>query len=136
MAQETVIHRVDAELAVGVELAPIPSDLALDGIDEFLIAFVEFGTRSWPDDFHDVLATADGRSVLLDAAGTGWLVRLTPESVEVRVSDLDGASATVAGKPAELLLWSWNRVEDSAVTITGDPKLVADLRQVFTTGAQ
>ena len=64
------------------------------------------------------------------------MVRPTPESVEVRVSDLDGASATVAGKPAELLLWSWNRVDDGAVTITGDPTLVAELRQVFTIGAQ
>jgi uncharacterized protein (TIGR03083 family) len=136
MAQETVIHRVDAELAAGAEPVPIPDDLALDGVDEFLIAFVEFGTRSWPEDFHDLLATADGRSVLLDAAGTGWLVRPTPDFVEVRVSDLDGASATVSGKPTELLLWSWNRVDDSAVTITGDPRLVADLRQVFTAGAQ
>ena len=136
MAQETVIHRVDAELAADAEPAPIPDDLALDGIDEFLIVFVEFATRSWPEDFRDVLATTDGRSVLLDATGTGWMVRLTPESVEVRVSDLEGASATVAGKPAKLLLWSWNRVDDGAVTITGDPTLVAELRQVFTIGAQ
>jgi uncharacterized protein (TIGR03083 family) len=136
MAQETVIHRVDAELAAGADLASIPDDLALDGIDEFLIAFVEFGTRTWPEDFHDVLATADGRSVLLDAAGTGWLVRPTPDSVEVRMSDLEGASATVAGKPADLLLWSWNRVDDSAVAITGDATLIADLRRVFTAGAQ
>lgn len=136
MAQETVIHRVDAELAAGAELVPIPDDLALDGIDEFLIAFVEFGSRTWPEDFSEVLATADGRSVLLDAASAAWLVRLTPEAVEVRVSDVDGASATVAAKPADLLLWSWNRVDDSAVMVSGDPALVAKLRPVFTTSAQ
>ena len=46
MAQETVIHRVDAELGAGVaSIAPIPADLAHDGIDEFLVAFVEYGTR-------------------------------------------------------------------------------------------
>jgi hypothetical protein len=40
MAQETVIHRVDAELAAGAPVAVIPGDLAADGIDELLAAFV------------------------------------------------------------------------------------------------
>jgi uncharacterized protein (TIGR03083 family) len=136
MAQETVIHRVDAELAAGVDLAPIPKDLALDGIDEFLVAFVEFGSRSWPEDYADVLPTADGRSVRLDAAGSSWLVRPTPEGVEVRVSDVDGASATVAGEPTDLLLWTWNRADNGAVTASGDLDLVADLRRIFVGAAQ
>src|SRR5579862_4041971 len=33
MAQETVIHRVDAELGASASVAPIPDDLAIDGID-------------------------------------------------------------------------------------------------------
>jgi hypothetical protein len=41
MAQETVVHRVDAELAAEVAPGAIPDDIALDGIDEFLIAFIE-----------------------------------------------------------------------------------------------
>lgn len=136
MAQETVIHRVDAELAAGADLAPIPTDLALDGIDEFLIAFVEFGSRSWPEDYADVLPTSDGRSVRLDADGSSWLVRPTPDGVEVRVSDLDGASAVVVGDPTDLLLWSWNRAGDASITISGDTDLVADLRRIFTSSAQ
>jgi hypothetical protein len=36
MAQETVIHRADAELAAGAPVAVIPGDLAADGIDELL----------------------------------------------------------------------------------------------------
>jgi uncharacterized protein (TIGR03083 family) len=136
MAQETVIHRLDSELAAGAEHAPIPDDLALDGIDEFLIAFVEFGSRTWPDEYGEVLATADGRSVRLETTGAGWLVRPTPEGVEVRVSDLDGAEAVVTGKPAELLRWVWNRTDDSALSISGDAGLVADLRRVFAAGAQ
>ncbi|TML25945.1 MAG: maleylpyruvate isomerase family protein, partial [Actinobacteria bacterium] len=39
MAQETVIHRVDAEQALGEPLAEIPDDLALDGVDEVLERF-------------------------------------------------------------------------------------------------
>jgi uncharacterized protein (TIGR03083 family) len=34
MAHETVIHRIDAELGTGQPVAPVPAELALDGIDE------------------------------------------------------------------------------------------------------
>lgn len=40
MAQETVIHRIDAELATGQPVAPVPAGLAVDGIDETLKVFV------------------------------------------------------------------------------------------------
>jgi uncharacterized protein (TIGR03083 family) len=136
MAQETLIHRVDAELAVGSEVGEIPDDLALDGIDEFLVAFVEYGSKTWPDEYGDVLATADGRSVRLETAGAAWLGRPTPEAVEVRASDLDGASAVVSGKPPALLLWAWNRPGGEAVTVSGDAQLVTELRRVFAAGAQ
>ena len=33
MAQETVIHRIDAELAAGLPVTPVPHDLAVDGVD-------------------------------------------------------------------------------------------------------
>src|SRR5262249_10508386 len=54
MAQETVVHRVDGELAAGERPAPIPDDLAADGIDEVLVVFVEYGTTNWPDEFADL----------------------------------------------------------------------------------
>jgi uncharacterized protein (TIGR03083 family) len=34
MAEETVIHRIDAELGTAQPVEPIPDDLAIDGIDE------------------------------------------------------------------------------------------------------
>ena len=136
MAQETTIHRLDAEIAAGVETTEIPDDLALDGIDEFLVAFVEYGSKTWPDEYGDVLATTDGRSVRLETAGAAWLVRPTPEAVEVRASDLDGASAVVSGKPPALLLWVWNRPGGEATTTGGDAELVTELRRVFAAGAQ
>jgi uncharacterized protein (TIGR03083 family) len=136
MAQETLIHRVDAELAVGSEVGEIPDDLALDGIDEFLVAFVEYGSKTWPDEYGSVLASTDGRSVRLEAPGGAWLVRPTPEAVEVRVSDLDGAAAVISGKPPALLLWVWNRPGGETVTESGDAELVAGVRAVFAAGAQ
>jgi hypothetical protein len=135
MAQETVIHRVDAELGAGVASAPIPADLASDGIDEFLVAFVENGSRTWPEDFSEVLSNADGRAVRLQTPDASWLVRPTPELVEVRASDVDTGAATVRGEAAEMLLWLWNRADDDVVTIDGDADLVVYLRTVLAASA-
>src|SRR5579872_477399 len=42
MAQETVIHRIDAELATGNAVHGVPPDLAVDGVDELLKIFVAY----------------------------------------------------------------------------------------------
>jgi uncharacterized protein (TIGR03083 family) len=136
MAQETAIHRVDAELAAGVSIAPIPDDLANDGIDEFLVAFVEYGAKKWPEEYTEILAPADGRGVRLETPGSAWLVRPTPESIDVRVSDVDSAEAVVRAAPSDLLLWMWSRGDGQGVTVHGDPALVTYLRTVLTAGAQ
>src|SRR5262249_28427268 len=67
MAQETVIHRLDAELALHTDPAPIPDDLALDGIDEVLHLFVAYGSQAWQEDFATALSSARGRTVLVQA---------------------------------------------------------------------
>ena len=136
MAQETVIHRVDAELGAGAEQASIPSDLAHDGIDEFLIAFVAYGAAAYPEEYASLLADSDGRAVRLSTPDTAWLVRPTVAGIEVAVGDADTAAATVHGDPADLLLWVWGRAGNDRATITGDPALVAYLRRVFADGAQ
>jgi uncharacterized protein (TIGR03083 family) len=135
MAQETVIHRVDAEFGAGVATAPIPADLAHDGIDEFLVAFVEYGTQTWADEFTELLGPADGRSVRVETPDAAWLITLTPEAVHVRTSDVDGADTVVRGEPADLLLWLWNRADDDVVTASGDPDLPAYLRKVLAASA-
>lgn len=136
MAQETVIHRVDAELGAGVEIAPIADDLAIDGIDELLVAFVEFGTHAWLDELGDLLGAADGRAVRIEAGDAAWFVRPTPEGVEVRTSDVDTCEAVVSGRPHDVLLWLWNRAGDDVVTITGDVELVGYLRKVLVASTQ
>lgn len=132
MAQETVIHRVDAELALGEPLAAIPDDLALDGVDEVLVRFLSYGSRVWTEDFGDGLADCDGRSVLVRAGGEGWLVRPTTAGVEVTPGGGGGqADATVSGGPVDVLLWLWRRVDDDAVEIGGDHAPVAKVRQLL-----
>jgi uncharacterized protein (TIGR03083 family) len=135
MAQETVIHRVDAELGAGVAIAGIPADLAIDGIDEFLVAFIAYGSEEWADDFAEVLTGADGRSVRLHTDGAQWSVTMTKAGIQVSSSDVDDPGAVVSGAPVDLLLWMWNRADGDKVSVTGDEKLVGYLREVLTAGA-
>ena len=73
MALETVIHRIDAELAAGLPVTPVPDDLAADGVDEVLKRMLAYGSVTWPEDFAEMegehLASADGRDEITVAAG-------------------------------------------------------------------
>ena len=97
MAQQTVIHRVDAELADGEPLAAIPADLAADGIDELLIAFVQYGTTNWPEEFAELVTPAGNRTVSVVTPQRSWLLRLTTTGVQVEESGADSPNATVKG---------------------------------------
>ncbi|WP_051799775.1 maleylpyruvate isomerase family mycothiol-dependent enzyme [Catenuloplanes japonicus] len=132
MAHETVIHRVDGELAAGLPRAPIPADLAVDGVDEVLVRFLEHGSRHWPDDFGDALTPLDGRAVrVTTTAGGSWLVLLTPDGVTVTTDDAGEAAATVTGDPETVLLWLWRRGGPDGLTFGGDTALVDVLHELM-----
>jgi uncharacterized protein (TIGR03083 family) len=126
MAQETVIHRVDAELAAGVPLSPIPDDIAIDGIDELLTLFLANGSVRWRDYLGDLFKAPDERPVVVYTAnGQAWKVIAKPGQLFTENSTPDAyGDLTVAGPPVPLLLWLWNRAPDSAVTLSGDPDLL------------
>ncbi|MQA26587.1 MAG: maleylpyruvate isomerase family mycothiol-dependent enzyme [Micromonosporaceae bacterium] len=127
MAQETVIHRVDAELAAG-EVTAAPDDLAVDGIDEVLSIFLGWdsfdtleraGPGEWPG-----LESADGQVVRIAAGGDAWSVRPTPAGLEVSSGGTDEAAAVVTGEPVDVLLWLWRRGDDHRLSVAGDRNLV------------
>jgi uncharacterized protein (TIGR03083 family) len=133
MAQETVIHRVDAELALKEPINVVPDDLALDGVDEVLERFLAFGSRAWREDFEEHLAECDGRAVVIATRDPGWLVRLTPDGVDLMAAagGEREAAAEIAGAPQSVLLWLWRRAGDEAVQIGGDRALVVKLRELL-----
>lgn len=131
MAQETVIHRVDAELAAGCEHAPIPDDLAVDGVDEVLVRFLGYGSTAWPEEVGGALRDADPRPVRVATGGMNWLVSAAPAGVEVTPGGDGPARATVTGEPAALLLWLWRRRGDDAVRRDGDGALVDQLHDLL-----
>ncbi|GAA3294411.1 maleylpyruvate isomerase family mycothiol-dependent enzyme [Dactylosporangium vinaceum] len=151
MAQETVIHRIDAELAHKIDSAPIPDDLAADGVAEVLELFVGYGSTAWPDDFNQVLADAKGHTIrvdLLSPDATSWLIRADTDRVHVTRSTPDPAptdpapAATVAGDPAPLLRWLWARESNSTtdvhspIEVKGDEEALTELRTLLRAGTQ
>ena len=136
MAQETVIHRIDAELGAGQPVAPIPDDLAVDGCDELLKVFLAYSVAEWGGYFTDLLAASPGRSYTVSTEGAAWRVRSGPGLLTVE--DGDGpADMTVSGPPSAVLRWLWNREgADSGVTVDGPAEAVDELRRCIVTATQ
>ncbi len=120
MAHETVIHRIDAELAIGA-VTPIDEALALDGVDEVL-DFLPL-TGSWPEvpnlDFgivSIVASTKNGSKV--------WDLNFTNEAATVSaVAESNGAARLVISGDAEAMdLYLWGRIDssDPRISITGE----------------
>jgi uncharacterized protein (TIGR03083 family) len=136
MAQETVVHRMDAQLAAGVAVIPAPADLAIDGIDEVLNRFLAYGSVEWPEEYATVrdghLAGDAGTDTIVVCAGpASWTVRPTPRSVSVTDGADSSARAEVSADPDAMLRWLWGRAGDGAVTAAGDPAWAAYLRRLL-----
>ena len=139
MAQETVIHRIDAEQAAGLPVTPAPDDLAVDGIDEVLRVFLSYSSVNWPDEFAKMqgghLAGEDGRDTITVAAGpdpwTAWTLR--PSPCGVLVADGAGGSprVTLEAGPDPMLRWLWGRASDDEVQVTGGPDWAGYLRRMM-----
>lgn len=132
MAQETVIHRVDAELAQNEQTVRIPADLAIDGTDEVLVCFLGYMSATYKDAFKGL---EDGEPVLIAANEHSWIARPTPDGVAVAPGGGD-AVATVSGEPEAVLLWLWRRASDDAVAIEGDAASVGKLRDLLEAATQ
>jgi hypothetical protein len=124
---------VDAELALEESIAPIPDDLAVDGVDEVLEIFLSYITTRWASEIPE-LADCDGRALRVETGGRSWTLRLTPNGVEV--DGAGGHDATVAGAPGDVLLWLWRRTGDEAVTFEGDGALVGKLHDLMGASTQ
>lgn len=140
MAQETVIHRINAELATGQPVAAVPDDLAIDGIDELLKVFVTYNVAEWPDYFADILVKSSGRTCTVHAGRAVWQIRTGPGVFVVTNGAGDGvADATVSSAPAAVPRWLWNREDanaSSAVIVEGAQDAVEKLRGCIATATQ
>ncbi|HZU55577.1 MAG TPA: maleylpyruvate isomerase family mycothiol-dependent enzyme [Actinocrinis sp.] len=138
MAQETVIHRIDAELGAGTAVTPVPDDLALDGIDEHLKLFLGYGSIAWADEIGELLSAPDERPILVHTDnGASWTVSAHPTGITAADFE-DGEAAgpadfalTVSGSPEAVLRWLWNRSQDGPqASVCGDPLLLAQFQGI------
>jgi len=136
MAQETVIHRIDAEQAAGLPVTAVPDDLAVDGVDEVLKRFLAYESVGWPDEFAQLkgghLASEDGRDTITVTAGqAAWTLRPSPRGVAVEDGAGDHPRVAIEAAPDPMLRWSWGRTGDDAVRVTGDREWADYLRRML-----
>jgi uncharacterized protein (TIGR03083 family) len=120
MAHETVIHRIDAELAAG-SVTPIDEELALDGVDEVLDFLPLLG--SWPEapnvDFGIVSIAASTKS-----GERLWDVNFTSEAATVSATDEANPNArlVISGDAEAMDLYLWGRIDssDPRISLTGE----------------
>jgi uncharacterized protein (TIGR03083 family) len=136
MAQETVIHRIDAELAAGLPVTPVPDDLAADGVDEVLKRMLAYASVARPEEFSRLkgghLAREGGRDTIAVVAGpAAWTVRPAPREVVVTDGGSVNPRVAIEGPPAQVLRWLWGRAPDEAVRLTGNPAWADYLRRML-----
>ncbi|MER7399974.1 maleylpyruvate isomerase family mycothiol-dependent enzyme [Streptomyces sp. NPDC000151] len=136
---ETVVHRADAALAVGVpyELDP---EVAADSLEEWL----EIGSLPQTMERRPELARllGPGRTIHLHATDTDpdkdggeWLIDLTGEAITWRRGH-EKAAVALRGPMKDLLLVFYRRlsVEDADVTVIGDRALLDEWLELVSFG--
>ncbi|TXS00694.1 maleylpyruvate isomerase family mycothiol-dependent enzyme [Streptomyces sp. col6] len=116
---EVLVHTYDAQLAAGV-VQPMPADVALDGVAEFLDT-CNSTPVAWPHEPATIHYHAtEGRSWLLTLDDTGaWPAPLADDAAP--------ASASATGTAEQLLLFVWGRRTMSDLKIEGDPQVFEQL---------
>ncbi|MGZ3145954.1 maleylpyruvate isomerase family mycothiol-dependent enzyme [Lentzea chajnantorensis] len=110
--QQLAVHTYDAQLTIGAP-QPLPSDVALDGVDEFQRTCVAT-TSPWP---HEP-AVVDYRAT----EGRSWRVRLSAEGARV-ITGEGPADLTATGTASELVLAFYGRVPAQALELEGDARI-------------
>ncbi len=121
MAQETAVHRWDAQNAVG-DPSDIDADLAADGIDELMYVWLPAQAQldePLKSSVHIHTTDADGE----------WLAVLDKEPVVTR----EHAKGDVAlrGPASDVLLYLWHRIDASSVEILGNAEALEQFRSIF-----
>lgn len=124
MAQETAIHRFDAQAAHGAA-DPIGTDLALDGVEEFIDVFLpsarKRGITGTGETVH-LHATDDGLAADHGEGAGEWMFTFHPDGVDVTREHGKGDMAG-RGTASDLLLFVWNR-RPVELTCFGEPDLL------------
>jgi uncharacterized protein (TIGR03083 family) len=121
MLFELVIHRADAELALGLDPV-IPAEVAIDGIKEFLhnLPYATWVTRSLAE------LGLEGATIHLHAtdADGEWTITQGPAREVSSAPGHTKGDAAVQGTASDLLLMMYGRRSPGALTVYGDHDLL------------
>jgi uncharacterized protein (TIGR03083 family) len=111
MAQETAVHRVDAERAAGNDHR-LDAEFAADGVDEFLTHFLRWITED---------AAPTGGSVHLHCADTPgeWTVTTDDDGGYAVTREHSKGDAALRGDAHDLLMVLWRRAPLASVEVLG-----------------
>jgi uncharacterized protein (TIGR03083 family) len=123
-AQETSIHRYDAQLAAG-RPEPLTGELAADGIDEL---FAMVPSLPWAARLRGAGETVHVHCTDRDGE---WLVRLVPDGMVVTREHAKGDVA-VRGTASDLQLFLYGRADPEVLEVFGDGELLAHFRELMT----
>ena len=121
-AQETSVHRFDAQSAAG-DPEPIDPELAVDGIDEYLSVFLPR--------MADNVAT-DGATLhfhCTDVEGE-WFVARDGDDLRITREHAKGDVAA-RGTASDLVLFLWGRVPADALDVFGDAAVLDRFRSAI-----
>ncbi|CAL9591596.1 hypothetical protein SUDANB95_05206 [Actinosynnema sp. ALI-1.44] len=124
VAHDVTVHRMDVQAAAGLEVTPVPDDVAEDGVDEVLTLWL--GHRL---DVLGVRGTRDS-TVAIRVGGRVWLTRTGPNpSLAWRATpeEAESADAEVTGSAMAVYRWLWGRIPDREVEPVGDHDAIAQL---------
>ena len=130
---EATMHRVDAELAAGLPVGAIASDVASGAVDHALDVMWgwmpdEASARS--DAMVEFVASDSGARWRVDV---GWWTAPTGESGPIATRGGAGQPTAVVTAPVEdLALWAWTR--GGSVSVSGEPHAVAALDALLAQG--
>jgi len=126
MAHETLIHRVDVELALGAEPVQADADTSADTVAEFFEVFYPlFETR--------LRETGLGGSLHLhatDVSGAEWTLDSRPGSSTVTRQHAK-ADLALRGEAFDLACWIWGRLPTDRLETFGDREVAEHFQQIF-----
>jgi uncharacterized protein (TIGR03083 family) len=116
---ETVVHRVDAELALGVPIL-IDEDVAADGVEEFLDVLPY---ARWNPGVAELRGAGETISLQADT-GAGWMITVDPDRFHYQRSLRPGTVTVRTATSADLLQVVWGRRSADDYAVEGDTGLL------------
>ncbi|MDP9861689.1 MULTISPECIES: maleylpyruvate isomerase family mycothiol-dependent enzyme [Streptosporangium] len=116
---ETVVHRVDAELALGLPVS-VDEDVAADGVEEF---FDILPYARWSPGVAELRGAGETISLQADT-GAGWVVTVDPDRFHHARSLRPGTVTVRAATAADLLQVVWGRRSPQDYGVEGDAGLL------------